>query len=71
MNNGFTALQCNATYCSLSDPYACQTTRNSSVIKLEEEEFSNDGHVGLSKEESGKLETYYFYLNFECLIYVT
>lgn len=53
MNNGCTALQCNATYCSLSDPYACQTTCNSSVIKLEEEEFSDDGLVGLSKEESG------------------
>lgn len=60
MNNGLTALQCKATYCSPSNPYACQSTCNSSVIKLEEEEFSDDGRVGLSKEESGKLEIFKF-----------
>lgn len=63
MNSGLPTLQCNATYCSPSDPNACQTTCNSSVIKLEEEEFFDDDHIELTKEESGKLETYNFVLS--------
>lgn len=72
MNSGLPTLQCNATYCSPSDPNACQTTCNSSVIKLEEEDIFDDDHIGLIKEESGKLETYYFfYPKFDCCTYVT